>query len=62
MSLIHLVNEKFSKYIGYTISIFYITFLRARIIQENEKSDTNLDLAREVKTMEHESDGDINCN
>ena len=32
-------------------------------LKESEKKDTYLDLARELKkTMEHESDGDINCN
>ena len=31
--------------------------------QRNEKSDKNLDLARELKkAMEHEGDGDTNCN
>ena len=32
-------------------------------IKENEKIDKYLELARELKkTMEHEGDGDINCN
>ena len=32
-------------------------------LKENEKKDKYLDLARELKkTVEHESDGDTNCN
>ena len=31
-------------------------------IKEIEKSDRNLDLARELKNMEHEGDDDTNCN
>ena len=33
------------------------------IIKESKKRDNYLDLARELKkTMEHEGDGDTNCN
>ena len=32
------------------------------MIIESEKKDTYLDLARELKTMEHEDDGDRDCN
>ena len=31
-------------------------------LKETEKRNKYLDLARELKTMEHESDGDTNCN
>ena len=31
-------------------------------LKEVEKRDKYLDLASEQKTMEHEGDGDINCN
>ena len=31
-------------------------------VRENEKRDEYLDLARGQKTMEHESDGDTDCN
>ena len=31
-------------------------------LKENEKKDKNLDIARERKSLEHESDGDSNCN
>ena len=30
--------------------------------EKNEKRNKYLDLAREQETMEHESDGDTNCN
>ena len=30
-------------------------------LKENEKKDKYLDLARELKKKEHESDGDTNC-
>ena len=32
------------------------------IMKEGEKRDKYLDFSRKVKTMEHESDGDTNCN
>ena len=31
-------------------------------LKGSEKKDEYLDLARELKNMEYESDGDINCN
>ena len=31
-------------------------------LKESEKTDKYLDFVRELKTMEHESDGDTNCN
>ena len=31
-------------------------------LKESEKRDKYVDLARELKTMEHEGDGDVNCN
>ena len=31
-------------------------------VKGSEKRDNYLDLARELKTIEHESDGDTNCN
>ena len=30
-------------------------------LKESEETDKYLDLARELKTMEHERDGDTNC-
>ena len=41
---------------------FFVPTVYWEKLKEIEKEDKYLDLARELKTMGHESDGDTNCN
>ena len=55
MILIFLERKHFFYYFGFTTK-------KKKKLKENEKKDKNLELAWELKNMEHEGDSDINCN